>query len=264
MLRYTLSIASLLLIGFFNCTSTINSPVAKTLPVTKNEQLKTNGFEPVAVAELFTSHGCSSCPPAEQLLARTIIAGKNNPQFYALSFHVDYWNRLGWTDPFSSAACTQRQYEYVERLGLNGAYTPQMVVNGKTEFVGSDAKKMEQSLKAALATPARNTFVVLTATRLQNNNTEVTFKLDHTVQKGTINFALAQRQQTTQVQRGENAGRSLTGNNIVRDFKSIAATVGGTITLQLPPDAGANLFDLVAYQQLTDGAIIAAAKTAVQ
>src|SRR5436190_20900837 len=97
------------------------------------------------VVELFTSQGCSSCPPADALLAQ--LAGR--PDLLALSFHVDYWDRLGWKDPFSSAAATQRQHRYAELLGLATVYTPQMVVDGKWQAVGSDRSDVEQALSSA-------------------------------------------------------------------------------------------------------------------
>src|SRR6266850_6744481 len=103
------------------------------------------------VVELFTSEGCSSCPPADALLAR--LADERLPgnvQLIALEEHVDYWNDLGWTDPFSSRDWTSRQYAYARALGNGNAYTPQMVVDGTVEFVGSRTQQARDSiLKAA-------------------------------------------------------------------------------------------------------------------
>ena len=98
-----------------------------------NEQqnMSIGAFQPVAVLELFTSQGCSSCPAADRLLARTISnAGKDGKNVFALSFHVDYWNRLGWPDPFSTKEYSDRQSQYASQLNLSGVYTPQIVVNG--------------------------------------------------------------------------------------------------------------------------------------
>src|SRR5262252_1517002 len=97
------------------------------------------------VVELFTSEGCSSCPPADALLAELA----SRPEVLALSFHVDYWDRLGWKDPFSSPAATERQQRYASVLGLATVYTPQIVVDGKWQAVGSDRVEVEQALKAA-------------------------------------------------------------------------------------------------------------------
>ena len=96
--------------------------------------------EPFAVVELFTSEGCSSCPPAEALLNQIHPrAAKSGQRIYTLAFHVDYWDRLGWKDPFSEAAYSQRQNSYANGFGEDRIYTPQMIVNGRGGFVGSDA-----------------------------------------------------------------------------------------------------------------------------
>ena len=120
------------------------------------------GRTPVIV-ELFTSEGCSSCPPADQLLAK-LEADQSiqNAEVIALEEHVDYWNNLGWTDPFSSESSTLRQYVYAETLGNGNAYTPQMVVDGQDEFVGS----RERQARGAIGQAAnrRKADVTITAT----------------------------------------------------------------------------------------------------
>ncbi len=112
---------------------------------TQNISTKNEGF---AVLELFTSEGCSSCPPADQLMGEIEKKYKDHP-VYILSYHVDYWNRMGWKDRFSSAQNSQRQQEYSSKLGSQ-VYTPQLVVNGKTEFVGSDRTTVENTISSAL------------------------------------------------------------------------------------------------------------------
>src|ERR1700730_6696553 len=106
------------------------------------------GERPIVV-ELFTSEGCSSCPPADALLAE--LAGR--PDVRALSFHVDYWDRLGWKDPYSSRAATDRQNRYATLLALPTVYTPQIVVDGKWEAVGSDRAEVERVLELARREP---------------------------------------------------------------------------------------------------------------
>ena len=104
------------------------------------------GNKNVAVLELFTSQGCSSCPPADRLLGT--YTSKEN--VIVLSFHVDYWDRLGWKDPFSSKAFTERQYNYASAMNA-GVYTPQLVINGQSEMVGSDENKISATVKKVLA-----------------------------------------------------------------------------------------------------------------
>src|SRR4051812_28119465 len=105
-----------------------------------------------AVIELFTSEGCSSCPAADALVAK--IAAENHPGVIFLSYHVDYWNRLGWQDVFSDARFTKRQAAYGDHFKLNSVYTPQIVVNGEKQFVGSDEHKLRESFaNAASFTP---------------------------------------------------------------------------------------------------------------
>ncbi|MEO7532910.1 MAG: DUF1223 domain-containing protein, partial [Ferruginibacter sp.] len=101
-----------------------------------------------AVVELFTSEGCSSCPPADA--AMSVIANKYKEQVFVLGFHVDYWNRLGWKDEFSSSDYSKRQRNYATAFSLEGVYTPQVVVNGKSQFVGSDKSKIEKVIQSQL------------------------------------------------------------------------------------------------------------------
>src|SRR5947209_6278424 len=105
------------------------------------------GPAPVVV-ELFTSQGCSSCPPADALLSDLAHDASLRGRVIPLAFHVDYWDRLGWRDPFSSAEWSRRQYFYVRALSVASAYTPQIVVNGAQQFVGSDRAALEEALVA--------------------------------------------------------------------------------------------------------------------
>src|ERR1700761_5494846 len=106
----------------------------------------TKGF---AVVELFTSEGCSSCPEADELIARVQQRDRDLP-VYVLAYHVDYWDRLGWKDAFSDAAYTDRQKRYASWLKVTSIYTPQVVVNGQTEFVGSESIALTNAIKTAL------------------------------------------------------------------------------------------------------------------
>lgn len=120
-----------------------------------------------AVVELFTSEGCSSCPPADEVVAKIQRESKDVP-VYILAYHVDYWNRLGWKDVFSSAEYSKRQNDYANYLNLQSVYTPQIVVNGKTEFVGSQESTLRSAIHNGLL-QSRGTALNITYSK-QNPN----------------------------------------------------------------------------------------------
>ncbi len=162
---------------------------------------------PVLV-ELFTSEGCSSCPPADALLHRL---EKEQPvpgaEIIVLSEHVDYWNYLGWRDPFSSADFTTRQRNYARRFNRDGPYTPQMVVNGDAEFIGSDARRAQLAIAAA----AKDRLVDV---RLRwNGNSSVHVDVDSIpagkFKNAEVYVAVARDAVLSDVVRGENSGRKM-------------------------------------------------------
>jgi hypothetical protein len=169
----------------------------------------THQRQPVLV-ELFTSEGCSSCPPADALLEKLDrdqpIAGA---QIIVLSEHVDYWNHDGWTDPFSSAAFTERQQTYDRRFGLDGPYTPQMVMDGSTECNGSDPQKAESAIRQAIKEPRVGVRILA----LASGDAAVTLEVDPLPEgkthKANVYVAYAADSGTSDVLRGENRGRTL-------------------------------------------------------
>ena len=208
-------------------------------------------FQPVAVIELFTSQGCSSCPSADQLLSQTINeAKKDGRKIFALSFHVDYWNRLGWADPFSAKEYSQRQRTYAAQLNDNSVYTPQMIVNGSRQFVGSDALDLKDALNKSLNTAPAAVFKTLTASVQINAPPRVKFSLDGNYAGCNINFALISLSETTSIKRGENGGLTLSNENIVRQFITVPATAEGIINFKLSPvPSSASNMAIVAYLQ---------------
>ena len=131
--------------------------------------LKRNESLSIAVVELFTSEGCSSCPPADENLRRIEgVAAMLDQNVFPLSFHVDYRNRLGWKDPFSQVAFSDRQREYAELL-KSDTYTPQLIVNGTSEFVGSDRRLSDQKIRKALETPAKH-LIALSALEIEDQS----------------------------------------------------------------------------------------------
>jgi hypothetical protein len=158
-----------------------------------------------AVAELFTSQGCSSCPPADALLGEVARSGN----VLTLAYHVDYWDSLGWDDPFASAAATERQRRYARRLGLSGIYTPQMVVDGALDVVGSDRR----AVSTALAGQRRGVDLRLT---VANGALTVAVGAQKAAPASDLVLVAYSERAETKVKRGENAGRSLTEYSIVR------------------------------------------------
>ncbi len=230
----------------------------------RTEKTPLAGYEPVAVVELFTSQGCSSCPPADRLLTQTIHAAqaKNQPVF-GLSYHVDYWDHLGWKDPFSSPQATERQRTYVRRMHLNSLYTPQAVVNGQQEFVGSSAGRMQASLSAALAQPAT---VRVEAETAGGTGATVTlnYRLTGQIEGAMLQAALISKKGDNEVPRGENAGTRLSAVNAVRAFQSLAKPgTSGNLTLTAPAGFDRANGAVVLFVQAADGSVRGASQVSL-
>jgi len=182
------------------------------------EKASTPAPERVVVVELFTSQGCSSCPPADRLLGE--LGERGNGKLVPLAYHVDYWNHVGWTDPFSSADWTKRQETYVRRLGGGSVYTPQAVVDGAAELVGSDAAALQTAIAAAAAKPAASI-----ALRLEPRDAKVLVEAAVDLpealrnRKWDLMVALYETGLSTAVGRGENGGRTLQNDYVVRSLE---------------------------------------------
>ena len=205
--------------------------------------------EGVAVVELFTSQGCSSCPPADRLLSGLINEAElNGKPIYALSFHVDYWNRLGWKDPYSDPSFTQRQYTYGRKLALETVYTPQMIVNGSAEFVGSNERLAKETINGALGNKVKNK-VMVSSLSIEEDVLKVKYALQHIEEDAVINVAIVERGITTPVMRGENHGRILSHDNVVRFFEQKKAILEGSIEVDLPESINYKKCSLILYLQ---------------
>jgi hypothetical protein len=215
-----------------------------------------------AVVELFTSEGCSSCPPADKALAE--LAAEYPDQAYVLGFHVDYWNRLGWKDIYSAAGYTQRQQEYAARFNLQSIYTPEAIVNGRKEFVGSDQPRIEAAVKEELAATSNNS-LDLSATATERK-VIVKYNVKEAPAGLTLQVALVQSKASSQVLRGENQGLQLQHINVVRDFQSLSSLSGGAgnVALKIPSGLSAKDCKVIAYLQSKDGHITGAGTTAIQ
>ena len=216
-----------------------------------------NAMKGFALLELFTSEGCSSCPPADELIAKVNAEGLNN--LFILAYHVDYWNRLGWKDVFSKPEWSARQRDYASHLSTEGVYTPQLIVNGKDEFVGSNETKLRSVLEKKTANTAIE--LAIGAIKKTENVVQINFETQKN-DNALLNIALVQQDAITQVKRGENAGHQLHHVNIVRDLKTIELNNGnGSININIPNELVGTHFSVIGFvQQKKDFSIIAAAK----
>jgi hypothetical protein len=211
-----------------------------------------------AVVELFTSQGCSSCPAADRLLNAIIEeANQTGQPVFGLSFHVSYWDYLGWKDPYASTSYNVRQGNYVTKLKAGNAYTPQMVVNGKTEFVGSSPKESEAAIKAALV--LASSFNLQAQSTITNSQLKTIYQLDNMPGLAVVNVALVRKEVQNHVPRGENRGRTLTHKNVVTRFITADAKRSGEVTFDLPDDFDKDENVVVVYLQNKNDLAITAA-----
>ena len=181
----------------------------------KNKMAKEqDGF---ALIELFTSEGCSSCPPADEALGE-IQKKYNDKNVLVLSYHVDYWDKLGWKDIFSDASFTQRQEYYSNIFRLNNIYTPQAVVNGKKEFLGSNKSKLISSIEEQLNERSAVS-IKINAVQNTEGKIDVHYSAEGTdAKKEQAILVLVQKMATNEIKKGENKGRTLHHINIVRNI----------------------------------------------
>jgi hypothetical protein len=197
------------------------------------------------VVELFTSEGCSSCPPADALLAELA----NRPDVLALSFHVDYWDGLGWKDPFSSREATQRQERYKTLLDLATVYTPQIVVDGRWQAVGSDRTEVGRALDVA----RRNRSDIPVALAVDRGNAQIKLSSVGDSMPASVVLIGFDRRHVDKVKGGENGGRILAHADVVRGIDEIGSTRGIVTPVPWPCDR------IAAIVQAKDGHILGVA-----
>jgi hypothetical protein len=200
--------------------------------------------------ELFTSQGCSSCPSADKLVEKTLLdAQKSGKKVFSLSYHVDYWDRLGWKDPYSQAEFTQRQYDYSKWMNSENVYTPQIVVNGQEEFVGSDSKKMAQTL-SKLSEGSSKILLQFEHIEWKNEAINLDINVSDLPKNSQLNVALVSKNTETSILRGENEGRKLTGVNVVRFLQKVSATnLKNKINILIPKDLDKSNARIIAFLQ---------------
>ncbi len=219
-------------------------------------------YAPIVVLELFTSQGCSSCPPADALLDQ--VKKKHSDKVFALSYHVDYWNYIGWTDPFSSANYSKKQNAYNYKFKSRSNYTPQVVVNGREHFVGSNRSKLLSKITAYSNEKPSNA-VGISNLKREGNTITVDYKLLGNLEGKDLRTVLVIDERTTNVKRGENRNRILKNSNIVvaENYSPIAGDIGKTsITVPGLVNKGDKLTVLLLVEN-TEADITAAAKKKV-
>ena len=227
-------------------------------PRTVYQNEKGEGF---AVIELFTSEGCSSCPPADALVAK-IQREINNKPIYIMAYHVDYWDRLGWKDSFSDLKFSDRQNKYANWLNLKSVYTPQIVVNGGKEFVGSEERTLRKTISTALSSASETSLNIA----LQNQNGEELSLVYNTNQKAigySLVVAAVIPNAINQVLKGENKGKTLAHVQIVEQFETINLNnkASGTFKFNLKKLKTQTNVELIAFlQNQNTGKITAATK----
>jgi hypothetical protein len=214
--------------------------------------------EGFALVELFTSEGCSSCPPADEAVGRLNGWKKN---VYVLSFHVDYWNYLGWKDVFSNSAYSSRQQNYGNLFRLSSIYTPQIVVNGRVQFVGSDETTLRTTIENDLKEVPKTAFQIKIQT--VNKNKLAVSWITNPSHELNVNLALVQNFTKDHIQRGENKGQTLNHYFTVMDFRTLPLSSGSnTAYLNIPPSLQTSDYSVIAFLQNPEtGYIVAATRS---
>jgi hypothetical protein len=217
------------------------------------------------VVELFTSEGCSSCPPADELLGRLrqekIAEGL---EVIPLGLHVDYWNSLGWTDRFSSADYSRRQEKYADQFGIEGPYTPQMVVDGEQQFVGNDGSRARQAIVQAASRPQ---IAAIAITEMPPGKVRIVVNAPENV-SGDVVLAVTEDNLRTKVGAGENTGRELRHWAVVRRLERLGSMSKGSFAATIPLNFARewkceDAHVVVFVQDPADGRIYGAAWTSV-
>ena len=202
------------------------------------------------VLELFTSQGCNSCPPADELL-RTLA---DDPTLLALSFHVDYWDYIGWKDAFSLKASTDRQYDYAKRARRHSSFTPELIVDGKKSVIGSREKEVRGAIDAARAAVVTVPITLASAGATLTAHIGTGEKIAATVT--TIRFT---RNATTEVKAGENRGRSLVTVNSVTEIRDLGPWSGAAKDFVIPANRAGDEGVAILLQNPVDGSFLGAA-----
>ncbi|MEM1408338.1 MAG: DUF1223 domain-containing protein, partial [Bacteroidota bacterium] len=200
----------------------------------------------VAVVELFTSQGCSSCPSADKNLSQ-LITNNTDRMVFGLSFHVSYWNYLGWKDPYSKEVFTERQRKYAAKFANSSIYTPHLSVNGKEEFVGSKQVKTKQVIERSLSQQTNHT--INAQLKVVGDRLEVLYDIEGEHEGYVLNIALVERNLQTKILRGENQHKTLHHDNVVREFTTQKLSASGRHSIDIPPGLSFSNTSVILYTQ---------------
>jgi hypothetical protein len=227
-----------------------------------------DGSRTPVLIELFTSEGCSSCPPADALLEKLDRSQPvNGAELIVLSEHVDYWNDIGWKDPYSSHEYSERQSAYAARFGRSGIYTPQMVVDGHSELVGSD----ERGAIKAVENESRFVKVPLSLSGLHFENNKVSMHVEAGplepsigARSANLYLAIADESDVSQVSRGENAGRTLKHVAVLRSLVPVGTVnktdkVSKDVTVKVSNESRGHLRIVGIIQEQSAGRVLGVA-----
>jgi hypothetical protein len=246
------------LLWFTSCSQSEGSEI--------NRPLNTAGKHYVVI-ELFTSEGCSSCPPADEVISQlSRDANNNNEPIIFLNYHVDYWNYLGWKDPFSSSEFSDRQNWY-KQFGKDDVYTPQVIVNGTAYMVGSNKVKIEQEIDKQLFANADTTVSLNSSIKAtEGGNLKLQYSIKGKTDKIQLCVAISEKNLHSAIKAGENKGLSVNHSSVVRYFKTqLNPDASGTLPLSFVPTGEKDKYTAVAFLQRTDnGEIISVQPLSIQ
>lgn len=237
---------------------------AETAPPSRGRARVAPGtLSPLALVELFTSEGCSSCPSADRVLAQIEAwRERSNSNVITLAFHVDYWNRLGWRDRFSDRAYSDRQRWYAMRQPEPRVYTPQVIVQGTGEFIGSHEAELRRAILGALAEPMK-VKLGLEAKPLEQGAWEVHYQVEPARAADHLSLALVQHHATTDVAAGENSGETLTHVNVVLDYANKHVD-GGRGSWRVQPPHGTATAVVAFVQAPSDFSVVGGNRLALE
>ena len=245
-----LFIALFLMVSGVVTFTTLNREQASSVTVSpESETAKAAGPNVIpVVVELFTSEGCSSCPPADEVLSKLDKSQSiQGIEVIALGEHVDYWNKLGWIDPYSSTEFSTRQSRYADAFGQESVYTPQMIVDGRDEFVGADWNKAREAITRAARLPkAKVEILAPSSSNETNKDLKLSVHINDIPQFKTgdtadVLLAITESNLRSEVSRGENAGRYLRHTAVVRSLSVLGNVSAGQQGFEAESTASLNV-----------------------